>query len=182
MKGWGDACSKRTPADLQHQCPCTAVRQGRGKLWSGRDGRKTVLQKATALAPLFAHLLQQTQKLQAAGCLGAAGIFSFPYSQLLAFSSDFLGVPKQREESGLSTMALEAAAGQPTSSSSVIPTDKLHSTFREDLVTKAGLSCLLEQDSSEAPGTFLTAPSSRQNGLQREGNPSMVLSLAETRM
>lgn len=33
-----------------------------------------------------AHLLRQTQKLQAAGCPGAAGIFSFPYSQLLAFS------------------------------------------------------------------------------------------------
>lgn len=45
-----------------------------------------MLQNATALAPLFAHLLRQTQKLQAAGCPGAAGIFSFPYSQLLAFS------------------------------------------------------------------------------------------------
>lgn len=79
----------------------------------------------------------------------------------LASSPDFLGVPKQREESGLSTMALEAAAGKPASSSSVIPTDKLHSTLRDDLVTKAGLSCFLEQDSSEAPGTFLTVPSSR---------------------
>lgn len=73
-------------------------------------------------------------------------------------------------------MALEAAAGQPASSSSVTPTDKLHSTLRDDLVTKASLSCLLRQESSEAPGTFLTAPSSRQNRLQGEGNPGMVLS------
>lgn len=124
--------------------------------------------KATALAPLFAHLLQQTQKKQAAGC-PAAGIFSFPYSQLLAFSPVFLSAPKQREGSGLSTMALEAAAAQPASSSSVTTTDKLHSTLRDDLVTKASLSCLLGQDSSEAPG-------SRQNRLQGEGNPSMVLS------
>lgn len=69
-----------------------------------------MLRNATALAPLFAHLLQQTQKLQAAGCPGAAVIFSFPYSQLFAFSPDFLSVPKQREGSGLSTMTLEAAA------------------------------------------------------------------------
>lgn len=80
------------------------------------------------------------------------------------------------EGSGLSTMALEAAAGQPASSSSVTTTDKLHSTLRDDLVTKASLSCLLGQDSSKAPGTFLAAHSSRQNRLQGEGNPSMVLS------
>lgn len=149
-------------------------------LWPGKDGGKTVLQNATALTPLFAHLLQQTQKLQAAGCPGAAGIFSFPHSQLLAFSPDFLGVPKQREGSGLSTMLLEAPAGQLASSSSVTPTDKLQSTLRDDLVTKAGLSCLLGQDSSKAPGTFLTASCSRQNRLQGEGNPSMVLSSRET--
>lgn len=40
----------------------------------------------------------------------------------------------------------------------------------------ADLSCLLGQDSSKAAGTFLTAPSSRQNSLRGEGNPSMVLS------
>lgn len=137
-------------------------------LWPGRDGGKTVMRKATALAPLYAHLLQQTQKQQAAGC-PAAGIFSFPYSQLLAFSPAFLSAPKQRERSGLSTMDLEAAAAQPASSSSVTTTDKLHSTLSDDLVTKASLSCLLGQDSSEAPG-------SRQNRLQGEGNPSMVLS------
>lgn len=93
-----------------------------------------------------------------------------------SLSPAFLSAPKQREGSGLSTMALEAAAGQPASSSNVTTTDKLHSTLRDDLVTKASLSCLLGQDSSKAPGTFLTAPSSRQNRLQREGNPSMVLS------
>lgn len=145
-------------------------------LCPGRDGVKTVMWKATALAALFAHLLQQTQKQQAAGCPGAAGIFSFPYSQLLPFSPAFLSAPKQREGSGLSTMALEAAAGQPASSSSVTTTDKLHSTLRDNLVTKASLSCLLGQDSSKAPGTFLTAHSSRQNRLHGEGNPSMVLS------
>lgn len=154
---------KRTPTHLQHHYPCTAARQGRGSSLA-RQGWKIVLENATALAPLFAHL-QQTQKLQAAGCPGVAGIFSFPYSQLLAFSPDFLDVPKQREESGLSTTALEAAAGQLANSSSVIPKDKLHSTLRDDLVTKAGLSRLLEQDSSEASGTFLTAPSSRKNRL-----------------
>lgn len=135
-----------------------------------------MLQNTKALAPLFAHLLQQTQKLQAAGCPGAAGIFSFPYSHLLIFPPDFLGVPKQREGSGLSTTALEAAAGQSASSSSVTPTDKFHLTLRDHLVTRAGLSCLRGQDSSEAPGTFLTAPSSRQNRLRGERNPSMVLS------
>lgn len=73
-------------------------------------------------------------------------------------------------------MPLEAPAGQPASSSSFTPTDKLQSTLRDNLVTKAGLSCLLGQDSSKVPGTFLTAPSSRHNRLQGEGNPSMVLS------
>lgn len=29
-EGLGGACSKRTPTHLQHQCPCTAARQGRG--------------------------------------------------------------------------------------------------------------------------------------------------------
>lgn len=147
-----DSCSPAAPVCMY--C-CQA---GQGKLCgrAGMEGRQCCR---------MPHLLQQTQKLQAAGCPGAAGIFSFPYSQLLAFSPDFLGVPKQREESALSIMALAAAAGQPASSSSVTPTDKLHSKLKDDQVIKAGLSCLPEQDSSEAPGTFLTAPSSRQNRL-----------------
>lgn len=62
----------------------------------------------------------------------------------------------------------------------VTPTDKLQSTLRDDLVTKAGLSCLLGQDSSKAPGTFLTASCSRQNRLQGEGKSSMLLSSRET--
>lgn len=43
-------------------------------------------------------------------------------------------------------------------------------------MTRAGLLHLLGQDFSEAPGTFLTAPSSRQTRLLGEGNPTMVLS------
>lgn len=175
-EGLGGTCSKRTPTPLQHQCPCTAARQGRGSSVARQGWREDSDVKSHSLGSTFAHLLQQTQKQQAAGCPGAAGIFSFPYSQLLALSPAFLSAPKQREGSGLSTMALEAAAGKPASSSSVPATDKLHSTLRDDLVTKASLSCLLGQDSSKTPGTFLTASSSRQNRLQGEGNPSMVLS------
>lgn len=104
MKGWGGACSKRTPAHLQHQCP-HAARQGRGSSVARQGWKEDSAAECHSLGS-SAHLLQQTQKLQAAGCPSAAWcIFSFPCSQLLTFSPDFLGVPKQREQSGLSTMA-----------------------------------------------------------------------------
>lgn len=87
MKGWGVPAPKGLPLTCSTSVHVLLPGRGGEALWPGRDGGKTVMWKATALAPLFAHLLQQTQKEQAAGCPGAAGIFSFPYSQLLTFTS-----------------------------------------------------------------------------------------------
>lgn len=40
MKGWGGVYSERTPAHLQHQCACTAARQGRGSSVAGQGWKE----------------------------------------------------------------------------------------------------------------------------------------------
>lgn len=51
------------PRILQHQCLCSTARQGRASSvsWAGSEWRKCYWY--TELAPLFADLLQQKQKL-----------------------------------------------------------------------------------------------------------------------
>lgn len=158
------------PQSLQHQCLRSAARQGR----TGSINRAGTEWRQCYSTPQTWLLCSQISEAEA-GQPGAAGIFGFPKSHIITFSPDLLSLPKQTAGSGLSTMALEAAAGQAASASTVPSTNRVHSTLGADPVTRAGSPAFWDEVSvppaSEAPGTFLTAPSSRQEQAARRRQP-----------
>lgn len=60
-KGWGVPAPKGLPLTCSTSAHVVLPGRAGEALWPGRNGGEAVLQDTTALAPLFAHLLQQTE-------------------------------------------------------------------------------------------------------------------------